>query len=349
MKANNHLYDYIIIGQGLAGTMMTHFLLPHTANILVIDAEKHCASFAAAGIVNPVTGRNYVKSWMIDQLLPFAKKTYQDIGQKLNIEVYQELNILRTLHNVQEENDWMARVEDEQYQAYLCANSDDTCLSKIVKQKYAYGEIKSSLRVKLKDIILAYRYWLKENNCYIHAEVNADNLVLHDDYIDINGWKAKKVIFCEGYKAMSNPLFASQPFKPAKGNALIIKGDFNLTKNLRDKIFITPIGDGLHWVGSGYQFDLDSELPDENQIKQLKSTLDEILAQPYEIVETLAGIRPTVKTRKPLIGEHPTYKNVYLFNGLGTKGSSLAPYFADMLVRYIVNGDPLHSEVSLAT
>jgi glycine oxidase len=346
LKTDSHIYDFIIVGQGLAGTMMTHFLLPHTENILVVDAEKHCASFAAAGIINPVTGRHYVKSWLIDSLLPFAEKTYQDIGQKINIEAYQQLNILRTLHNVQEENDWMARVVDEQYQDYLCPQSDDSCLNGIVKEKYAYGEIRSSLRVKLKDIILTYRAWLKERDLYMKMEVDSTGLIHNEEFIELNGIKTKKIIFCEGYKAMANPLFSSLPFKPAKGNALIIKCDFDLPKNLRDKLFITPIGNGLHWVGSGYQFELHNELPDEKQIALLKSSLDEILAQPYEIVEVLAGIRPTVKTRKPLIGSHPSYKNIYLFNGLGTKGSSLAPYFADMLVRHIYDDEPILEDVA---
>jgi glycine/D-amino acid oxidase-like deaminating enzyme len=341
------MYDFIIIGQGLAGTMIAHFLQEEGQSIMVFDSEKHTASFAAAGIVNPVTGRHYVKSWLIETLLPFAKNTYDDLGQKLGIVPYQELNILRTLHSVQEENDWMARLEDEQYQGYLLRQSDASCLKNIVKNKYTYGEITSALQVKLKDIILGYRKLIKSQDRYEKKEIISSDINYHQDSITIDQYEAKALIFCEGYKAIHNPLFSNQPFQPAKGNALIIKGDFHLEKNLRDKIFITPLGNGFHWVGSGYQFNIKSEIPDDEQLKILKNTLDNILSVPYTIVETLAGIRPSIKTRKPLVGRHPSHSNVYLFNGLGTKGSSLAPYFANQLVRHILKGDEILSEVKL--
>jgi len=67
----------------------------------------------------------------------------------------------------------------------------------------------------------------------------------------------------------------------------------------------------------------------------------------FKIVEQVAGIRPTVKDRRPLVGQHPEYKNVYLLNGLGTRGVMIAPYVANQLFQYIEHNKPLDPEIDI--
>ena len=77
-------YDFIIVGQGIAGSLIAHFLLQHNKKILVIDKfNPNSASNIAAGVVNPITGRRMVKSWLIDDVLPFAKSTYRLLENQL--------------------------------------------------------------------------------------------------------------------------------------------------------------------------------------------------------------------------------------------------------------------------
>jgi glycine oxidase len=347
LKESNHIYDFIIVGQGLAGTMATHFLLKHTQNILVLDSEEHTASFAAAGIINPVTGRNYVKSWMIDTLLPFAIETYDELGHLLNLKTYQKLNILRTLHSVKEQNDWDARKYDNDYDNYILEKENTSCLDGIVKSNQSYGEISHAYQIKLKETILAFRSYLLSRSQYLKMKVQEDEIVFNDDFISINGFKTRKIIFSNGYKAMENAFTSQLPFSPAKGNALIIRGDFHLLKNLRDQVFITPLEDGTHWVGSGYQSNIGSELPDTEEQEKLEKLLQEILNVPYEVVARLSGIRPAMKTRRPIIGKLPHNENAFILNGLGTKGASLAPYFANMLVDFIFSKGSIIKEVDV--
>ncbi len=345
LRKEEIVYDFIVVGQGIAGTLTSHFLLKNTSNILVVDAEKHSASFAAAGIINPVTGRKYVKSWLIDTLLPFAINTYDELNKLFNIEIYQKLNVLRTLHTVKEQNDWDARKQDEEYSNYILQEEDTSCLNGIVNSNNVYGEISSAYQVKLKELILAYRGFLKEQGKYLHATINATDIKFNAEFIDINGLKTKQIIFCEGYKAVENPFFNHLPFQPAKGNAMIIKGDFQLQKNLRDNVFITPLTDGSHWVGSNYKHDYSDENPDEYEQNLLAELAKDIIKVPFVVVEKLAGIRPTMQDRRPVLGRHKEYNNVFIFNGLGTKGSSLAPYFAHMLVNHIFHNTPIIDEV----
>lgn len=328
--------------------MATHFLLKHTDNILVVDAEEHTASYAAAGIVNPVTGRHYVKSWMIDTLLPFALQTYDEISDMLGISTYQKLNILRTIDSIKEQNDWEARKQDEAYKAYIVETSDASSIEEITQIQHTYGEVTQSLQVKLKTIITAFRNYLCQKGMYQKIKIDVNAIKINDDTIEINGLLAKQIIFCEGHNAVQNPFFNHVHFFPAKGNALIIKGDFLLHKNLKDQLFITPLEDGTHWVGSGYEWKTTDENPNEKEIEKMEATLKAFLCKPYTVVEKLAGIRPSVKNRRPVLGPHPSYPNLYILNGLGTKGSSLAPYFAHMLVESIFQNAVIMDDVNVA-
>jgi len=112
--------DYIIAGQGLAGTLLAHFLLKENQKIALIDPGRQgTATQVAAGIINPITGRRYVKSWRVDELIPFARQTYRELEQQFDISVFHPRNIIRSLFNAREENDWMLRTTEPGYEIYM--------------------------------------------------------------------------------------------------------------------------------------------------------------------------------------------------------------------------------------
>ncbi|MBP6403894.1 MAG: FAD-binding oxidoreductase, partial [Bacteroidia bacterium] len=81
--------------------------------------------------------------------------------------------------------------------------------------------------------------------------------------------------------------------------------------------------------------------------QKLTEQLDEILKVPYRVISQKAGVRPTVKDRRPLLGLHPQHPGVYVFNGLGTKGVSLGPFFASHFVNYLEDETDLSEEVNV--
>ena len=44
---------------------------------------------------------------------------------------------------------------------------------------------------------------------------------------------------------------------------------------------------------------------------------------------------------------HKTYKNIYILNGLGTRGVMIGPYIANQLFNFIENEVPLEKEVDI--
>ena len=87
--------EFLIIGQGLSGTWLSYYLQKEKRSFLVIDNNKSVtASRVAAGIINPVTGRRIVKTWMIDELIPFVRNAYSELGKDLGISAITEKKII---------------------------------------------------------------------------------------------------------------------------------------------------------------------------------------------------------------------------------------------------------------
>jgi glycine oxidase len=332
------IYDAVIVGQGLAGTVLCHKLIKNGLKVMVIDAGLSAASKAAAGIINPVTGRNYVKSWLIEDLLPEAVSCYKELEILLDVPLIQSLNVARAIHTVKEENDWAARQADPAYSAYISPHFINNISSDIYRGSEKYGEILQGYRVDLTTLIDKYRAWLISQEKFLLHQVDYE----HDIKVKDNGWHiksidAKTIVFAEGYRAMNNPWFPGSYLQPNKGDAMIINCEIELSYNFRDEYFITPIAPHTFWVGSNYDTKNHSEEINEANQEKMIAFLENKLQVPFTVLKKLVGVRPSTKTRKPMIASSSDHKGIYIFNGLGTKGTSLAPYFSNELTSYLLS------------
>jgi len=342
-------YDYIIVGQGIAGTMLAHFLIENKQNILVIDNHHLTASSkVAAGIVNPITGRRYVKSWMFDTLLDFAQKTYQLLGESLNISCFEERNIVRVLFNNKEANDFYARSGEVGYDEYMLEHAEMSEYENILNPVFSLGEVTHSGKVNLGEILVAFRQKLEANNQLLSEQFNFEDLSIYDDGVNYKTIEARNIIFCEGIKGTENPYFKHLPFNGAKGQVLIVRiPNFQPTKIFKHRLFFVPLKEDLFWVGATNENQYTDDLPTEKGRVNLEKKLQKIVKVPYEIISHQAAIRPNIKDRRPLIGRHPLFHRLFIFNGLGTKGSSLAPYFAHHFVMHLLHEEPLMKAVDI--
>jgi glycine oxidase len=334
-------YDFIIVGQGIAGTLLAHFLLESCKSVCLIDNNhKGAASKVAAGIVNPITGKNFVRSWRVNEFLPVAKKVYDQIAQKLNITTYTEVNIIRTLENTEGENNWLARTADDSVSEYMLSNADVSSLEGKVAPAFGYGELTGTFQVHLSDILDAYKQEFIKNDQFLEDEFDHSALKVMRDYFEYKHIHGKEIVFCEGYKGQSNPFFTKMGFGPSKGEVLHVKiPDADFSKMYKDKIFIVHMYDDVYWVGSGYEWNAPDDLPSEAARTKLIAELDKLLLIPYEILDHKAAIRPTMHNRRPLLAVHPTIHGMYMFNGLGTKGSSIGPFVAQQFAEYLLTKD----------
>ncbi len=341
---------FLIVGQGIAGTLLAHFLRKAGQNVIVIDNHhKHSSSKAAAGIINPITGRKYVKSWKVDELLPFAKQTYQELEQLLNINCYHERHVLRTMANAKEWNDWTLKTLEPGYAHYILEEADLGSYKDKTTSAFGYGEVRQGAQVDLPLLIAHYRSFLKNENRLIEELLDFEQLIVEEKNICYKHLVADTIIFCGGAKVKINPFFSYLPFQGDKGEALIVRiPDADFEKMLKQQIFVVPLGkEDLYWVGTTYERSFSDDQPSEKGLKYLSEQLQQLLKIPFEIVQHLAAVRPTVRDRRPFLGLHPEFPQLAIFNGLGTKGASLGPFWARHFADFLVNETALDQEVDI--
>lgn len=333
----------LIIGQGIAGTMLAYAL--QRAGVQVALAEGALAgrsSVVAAGIINPVTGKRFVKSWRLDDFLPAAKRQYQALEAELGIKVWEQRPILRLLATPEERNDWSARCALPDYAAYLGEVTEAGPWSHFLKPGFHFGTIQQAARVNFPKLLESY---------LLRARAAGNVLEQSVLYEDIDGLLKTydRIVFCEGFRAMQNPYFPNLPWQPAKGEALFIRFKDPRAALIHDMLkktsLIAPLGEGLFWAGGSYQWHYPDLEPSAGERDYILQRLSEMLDAPFDIVDHRAGVRPSVKDRRPFLGESPVQPRVYIFNGLGTKGALLAPFWAEHLADHLLNGNVLDKDV----
>jgi glycine oxidase len=331
-------FDYIVVGQGIAGTLMAWNLHLAGQKVLIIDNHHiGSSSLVAAGIVNPITGKNYVTSWRIQEFLPVALQTYDALNQHYGFKCYTHANILRSLYSGSDENTWLAKSAEPDMKQFICEEVDlDTYTGK-VHQQLSYGELQGTFYVNMAMIMSAVQAEWTTQEAYMKECFQYDQLNISPDGFLYKEKKSKGIIFCEGYKANSNPYFTKIGLAPSKGEVLIVKiPNAGFKKMYKDGIFFVPQGDDTYWVGSGYERNATDDHPTQKNYDILAAELERVLKVPYEIIGHKAAIRPTMQNRRPIFKEHENIEGMYLFNGLGTKGASIGPFYATQSSRYIV-------------
>jgi glycine oxidase len=328
---------YIIVGQGLAGTLLAWELLQNGCNIFVYD-EGHAdsASSVAAGLINPITGRRMVKSEMIDILMPTAERTYLNLEEFLGVKLWYSRRLLWTLSTIKEENDWALRSSAEGISDYIEQKPKTDDIQHFFKKDLNFGEIKNVAQVDLPALIIAFRRFLKEKN------------ILKEEKYTLQNTENQIIIYCEGAKAIHNPLWSWLPFSLAKGEALHLKFNTAFTeKIIKNNVSLIPLSNGTYWVGSNYEWNVTNSEPSPEIKKMFLQELNQFLMADYQVVAHHAAIRPTTKDRRPMLGFHYENPNLAIFNGLGTKGTSLAPYWAKHFVKVLLNKEKLDKMVDI--
>jgi len=342
--------DYLIVGQGLAGSILAYFLIGRGQAVHLFD-KNHAGSSSkvAAGLMNPITGRRFVKSWMVDEIFPFAIKTYRAIESQFGIQIYQEREIVRALFSKQEENQWDERSSIDSYADFMNSHPEVDMIQSMTKKPFSWGGLKKAGQVDIPVLLETLQKYFLEEDCLSLTGFDYNDLKWDDQKITYQNFEANKIIFCEGHQARFNPWFSDLPFVPSKGEMLEIQlPEHSLKPVVKHHSYLVPIKQERYWVGSTYEWEDLTEAPSEKGRQTLVTALDKMLSTTYTIINQHAAIRPTVKDRRPFIGIHPANSRLCIFNGLGTKGTSLAPFWSNAFCDYLLKGKPISEEVNIA-
>jgi len=339
--------DYLIIGQGISGTWLSYYLQKANKSFIVIDnAQPNSASRVAAGIINPVTGRRIVKTWMIDELLSFLIPAYEELGNELNIKAIEKKSLIDFHPTPQMKIAFDERVKEN---ADLLFHPDDQWqYQNIFNYELGFGEVDPCYVVNLKEILPAWRKKLLSNSQLLEEDFEITELKQADAGINYKNIKAEKIFFCDGIHSSQNPFFKNLPFALNKGEAILIEATgIPSTHIFKKGMMLTSIQKDLFWLGSNYLWEFPDDQPTELFRKQTELLVRSWLKVPFKIVDHKASVRPANIERRPFVGFHPTYKNVGILNGMGTKGCSLAPFFAKQLTDHLNSGNEILAEADI--
>lgn len=340
--------DYIIVGQGLAGSVLAYTLMQHQQKVLVVDEGKeNTSSKVAAGLCNPVVFKRLTKSWLVDELMPAALKFYKQQEELLNDNFYVDLPIYKLFVGEEERDFWQQKRNEPELLDWITHKIEFPFDSNLIDYSFGASHTLQSGFLQTAKWLAAFNQYLKNKSAFIEKKFDYKAIVFENDFVYWEGYRAKKIIFCEGYQSINNPFFDWLPFKLTKGEVLTV--DFkNLTlkSTLNKGVFVLPYNN-YYKLGATYDWDnINEEITEKGRNELLKKASafikDEII-----VVEHKAGIRPTVLDRRPLLGSHPKHNQLAVFNGMGTKGVMIAPYFAQIFVEYLIENTPLSAEVDI--
>lgn len=341
------MLDYIIVGSGLAGIAFSETLLQHQKSFVIFDNNSQNSSRVAGGLYNPVILKRFSQVWDAKRQLALANQFYAQIEAKLQVQVDFKLPIYRKFFSVEEQNNWFAASDKPTLAPFLSTAIVHKKFNAI-DAPFGYGEVLHTGYLETDVFLDNYRDYLKSLKVYEPVAFEYDKLIPESNFVVYKDYQAKKIVFAEGFGMHANPYFKNLPLDGTKGELFIIKApDLDIDVIINTSIFILPLGNSLFKVGATYNWEDKTDLPTEQGKQELVDRIKELLHCDFEIIEQLAGVRPTVKDRRPLLGTHPSHKNIHILNGLGTRGVMLAPAMALDLFEYIENQKPLDKSVDI--
>ncbi|TDX02006.1 NAD(P)/FAD-dependent oxidoreductase [Dinghuibacter silviterrae] len=327
--------DLLIIGQGIAGTFLSLEARRAGLSYIVLDdARPSSASRVASGLINPVTGKRVVTTWMAPELLAHARVAYADI---LGRSYIRETEMVSFFPGPDARVVFMERVAAS---PFLALPSDERDWSPFFNYSFGYGIIRPCALVDLSSLLDDVRADLRMRGLLLEAPFTHETL--EPTGVRYGDIRARHLVFCDGMTGTSASWFGILPFSPSKGEALLLEipdlpGEavFKMGQNL------VPLGGGRFWAGASYEWNYPDALPTAAFRTRTEKALREWLRVPFDVVDHVASIRPTTVEQKPFVGLHPVHPQIGILGGMGTKGCSLAPFFARQLVDHLTQGSPI--------
>jgi glycine oxidase len=337
--------DYLIVGQGLAGSLLACLLQMEGKNVLVIDdGHRTAASLSAAGIMNPITGKRLNRPMLVDRLLQDAFITYPLVEQFLNSSFFRQRTVLRLLQSAEEQRQWKAHLESGDYAKYL--GSID-CSRITASEKWFGGfEIALAGQLDVATFIWRARDRFAAAGQLDESEFDYGELQFSQSRVSWRRCAAKAVIFCEGYQLIRNPFFNSIQLNPAKGEILTLRApNFTDDRIIQRGKWLFRSATNEIKAGTTYRWDGLDETPTRLAREEIEQSIRLFTDFDFEVIDQTAGVRPVIRVdNRPIVGSHPGNKRVAVLNGLGSKGVLQAPFASRQLIGNLERGEPIHPD-----
>lgn len=326
-------FKYLIVGQGLAGTLISHELIKRGVSAYVIDGQQKSASSVAAGMWNPLSFRRVISTWKAPVMIKHLHETYPEIEDIIGQKFMHQRTVRRFFPNDEYRDLWLKNIQHEDIAPFIAKTTD------------TYGEVTEAGYVDLNKMINGWRAHLSASDAFSFGQM--DEIKQAEDGFCFRDVIAERLIVCTGV-GMREHLEEQDWLRTNKGELLNISIDVKASHVLNNGKWLLPLAEGGHKLGASYDWRSNDHEPTEEVKEHLLMKLRDMVDMEYEVKEHLVGLRPTSKDRRPLVGQIPETKNAFVFNGLGTRGVLIGPHCAWVLANFLENGEAIPEDMNSA-
>ncbi|GGZ72661.1 NAD(P)/FAD-dependent oxidoreductase [Algibacter mikhailovii] len=340
--------DYIVVGLGIAGISFCEQLKANNRSFIVFDDASQKSSTVAGGLYNPVVLKRFTSVWKSEAQLDLALPMYANLEEELQVKLDYKIPVYRKFASLEEQNNWFSASDNPSLARFLSPTIIKNS-NPYIDAPFGFGEVLHTGRIDVRTMIEAYKLDLRKSGVLVEGSFTYETLQMESDKIQYKGFQACHIVFSEGFGVAKNSYFKDLPLNPAKGELLVIYApELNMEFVLKAGVFLIPLEDDRYIVGATYEWKELTNTVSDKAKNTLLDKLKKLIDCPFEVVNQLAGVRPTVKDRRPLVGRHDIHKHMYVLNGLGTRGVMIGPYVAKQLYEYIEHSQPLEMDIDIA-
>jgi len=283
---------------------------------------------------------------MIDELMPFAWQAYQSFGQMLNIECIAQKPVIDFFPTPQMRLAFIERYERDQQFLSLPENENDWL--PFIQYDFGYGIIQPAYLTDIQLLLSGRRDDLSAKSQLRNEYLDPSLCIDTGHTIQYKDITSRKIIFCDGIAGFNNPFFNNLPYGLNKGEMILVEIPGLPTEQIIKKGYnLVPWQGNIFWLGSTYLWEFEDDQPSKSFYESASNWLSHTLKMPFTIVEHHASVRPATVERKPFVGLHPSNNKIGILNGMGTKGCSLAPFFANQLVNHLLLNEPIMADANV--
>ena len=346
--------DYLVVGLGIAGITFCEELEKNNKSFIVYDTGDFASTKVSAGVINPVVLKRFTPVWNAKLHIDSSINFYKELGMKLGNSLFNRMPMLRIFKSVEEQNNWMVASDKNELESFIkpiiIKNENAS-----INAPFGFGEVNNTGKIDPLVLISYYKDYLQKNEKYDHQIFDYKILQTDQNQIIYKNIISKKIVFCEGASIKMNPFFPQNELNknvplviPNKGEYIVIKSpELQLKSMLKSSLFIIPLGNDLYKVGATYDREDHTVKITDRAKKEMKDKLKDILNCNFEVIDQVAGIRPTTRDRRPFLGSLNNNDNIVFYNGLGTRGITSAPSLAKTLFAFTDKGIEIPKEMNI--
>ncbi len=341
-----HAKNVLIIGGGLAGCFHAASTAMLGHRVTLIDALRpRAASRVAAGLFNVLTGREVNMSWMATEMLAALKAFLDEPAFAELRQLVHFMPIYKPFLDGHSYNDWMIGLEQAEFAA-LAQHEGKPQLPTLIHNPLGGLRIVACGWAEVGKLCEGILAILQRDFALRLLQTAVDYKELDPSTGELLTAGAEgtydEIIFAEGMGILDNPWFQFVQIRPLKGQVIDLQMAPGLDEShiLMRKTFLIPKGNNTYTAGSTYELRFEDDETTLEGIENVESSVREQVNLPFQRTAVRAAIRPTTPNRRPILGRHPEFPRLIVFNGLGTKGVLQAPLMAQMLRDWLDGAHP---------